>query len=502
MNKRNLVMQAAVAGVFAVTIGSANAATAVSATSVKFAAEQFLGTTPNAAIYLPNLSVVTATAIPAGSILSVAVELTGAIFATTLIGDVGAGVAASTAVAPAVSTAITCSAGSTLSGTTVALPGVSTQTTTTNNANVVLCSFTTSGAVGIGGTLLTLNAPALSAAGLASTSATVSAVGTIYVGTATAPVGAALPTAGTLEAASPSTTVATSANGVTITAAAGTAGKIDLTATPVGSAFSGAASATVVDLGTITVTSGTAKYLSTAVSYAIGTPAKTLTTTVTAPAGFFSAMKTAGLISLITSDCITGATTLATSTAFGTSALAAAATTVSTTAATPVTATAYHVCMSIPTSSSTSVALVPGTAALTATLGAAATQDSAKTLASTNLWALAYNGSQYDVRNYVPKGATGYTSFVRVINTGSVSSSISVAVIDETTGAAGTAFVLGTLAAGAAKNYSSTDVEAVTGAITSTARPRLRITGPTNTLNVQTFLALPSGDIVDMTGAQ
>jgi len=123
-------------------------------------------------------------------------------------------------------------------------------------------------------------------------------------------------------------------------------------------------------------------------------------------------------------------------------------------------------------------------------------------LASTPLQALALNGASYDVRNYVPAGAVGYVTYIRVINTGSLSASVSAAQVNETTGVAGVAGVLGTVAAGAAVNYTSTQVETAVGAVAATARPRIRITAPTNGLEVQTFLAQPNGTISDMTGAQ
>jgi len=502
MKRRNEILQTAVAAVFLAAAGSASAATALSVTSVKYAAEQFAGTTPYAAAVGPTLSVVTGTAIPSGSIITVEVELGGGVFAAAQTGVTSTAPAANEVdfTTGAAATVPTCSMGSTTVGVTTAAAGVVAPTTTASNANVITCSVTTTAAIGIGGTVMTVTTPSLNAAALASTSATVTANATILVGTHTAPVGAAVPTSGTLEAASGATTIATSAQGITLAGAAGTAGKIDLTATPVASAFTGAYSTTVVDLGSVKATNGTAKLVSDGTSAYSIVASKTLVATVTAPAGFFAALKTTGTITLNDTTC--GGATLATSSTFVTSAAAAAATTVSTVAATPTTGVAYHVCMTIPASGTTSVPLVPGTPTLTATLGSAAAQDSAESLASTALWPLAYNGSTYDVRNYVPAAATGYNTFVRVINTGSVSAAISVAKIDDATGTVGTAGQLGTLPAGATANYSPAQIEAVTGAIASTSRPRLRITAPTNSLNVQTFLALPSGDITDMTGAQ
>lgn len=506
MKKRNVILQAAVAGALLTMFGSANAASAINATSVKYAAEQFAGTTPYAAAVGPTVTVITATAIPAGSILTAVVELNGAVFAAAQVGATTAGTAANkidaTTGTPGV--APDCSMGSITAGVTAAAAGVTAPTATASNANVVSCQFTTSQAIGIGGTVIRIATPSLNAPSLSSTSATVTANATILVGSVAAPVGAAVATTGTLEASSGATTIATSATGIALTAGAGTTGKIDLTATPVASAFADAYSTTVVDLGFVKATDGTAKLVTAGNgAYIIAAKAtSTVVATVSAPAGFFAALKTTGTISLHDTTC--GAAALATTATFASNTLASAATSVSTPAAVPATGVSYRVCMTIPASGSTSVALIPATPTITATLGAAAAQDSVETVASTNLWALAYNGSQYDVRNYVPAAATGYNTFVRVINTGSISAVVSVALVDDVTGVAGTSGALGTLAAGASRNFSPQDIEAVTGAVASTSRPRLRITAPTNTMNVQTYLAQPvgAGVISDMTGGQ
>lgn len=507
MKKNNVILQAAIASALFTMMGSAYAASSISATSIAYAKEQFAGTTPYAAAVGPTMSVLSATSIPAGSIITVQVELTGGVFAADQVGDTTANTAANIVDATTAMplAAPTCTMGSTIAGVTAAATGVVAQTATAANANVVSCSFTTVNAVGIGGTVLRIATPSINAAGLASTSATVTATASILVGSVAAPVGTAVSTTGTLEAASPAKTIATSAQGVTLAAAAGTAGQIDLTASPVASAFTGAVSATIVNLGTITATNGSTKKVSDGTTaYTIASQNKMLTATVTAPAGFFAALKTTGTIHLDTgANCATATLAGATSATFATNAAAAAATSVSVTStANPASATAYNVCMTIPASGTTSVALIEGTPTVTATLGAAAAQDSTETLASTNLWALAYNGQTVTVRNYVPLAATGYYTFVRVINTGAVSAPVSVALKDDTTGVTGTSGVLATLAAGAARNFTPTEIEAVTGAVASTARPRLVITAPTNALDVQTFLFDAAGNFADMTGAQ
>jgi len=515
MNKSNSILSAAVLGALLVMTGAANAATAVSTASIKYAAEQFAGTTPSAAVVAPTMNIVSSTALPSGSVVTVMVELTGGIFGAAPTGGVN-NVAAAGAVTTSALGAVTptVTIGSTITGTTTAAAGVgATVTATTNNANVVVLTMTTTNAIGIGGTIATITTPTISAAGLASTAATVTANATILVGSIAAPVGAAVPTSGTLEAASGATTIATSAKGITLTAAANTsAAKIDLTATVPSTKFTvGAASATetasatLYKLGTLTVTDGTAKVVDGTTAYVTG--AKTTIATVTAPAGFFAALGTTGVITVRATNataCAGAVVGAATSATFATAALASAATSISTPAANFTGAvapgTAVDVCMSV----NGTTAIAAGTPSLTATLGAAAAQDSADTLAATNLETLALNGAQTDVRSYIPAAATGYASYIRVINTGSVAAPVSgqFVGIDGAVTTAGT--IISSLPAGGAQTLTAAQIEAVLGAPAggATVRPRLRVTGPTNGLQVQSFMSSPAGVFTDMTGAQ
>jgi len=131
--------------------------------------------------------------------------------------------------------------------------------------------------------------------------------------------------------------------------------------------------------------------------------------------------------------------------------------------------------------------------------------DSANALAATNLWALAKNGSTVDVRSYIPVAGTGYTSFVRVINTGAVSAAVTGQYLYQD-GTTSTAATLTTLAAGGSVTLTSAQVEAALGAPTASIgsnRPRLRLTAPTNGLNAQSFiLTNANGNFSDATGAQ
>ena len=103
-----------------------------------------------------------------------------------------------------------------------------------------------------------------------------------------------------------------------------------------------------------------------------------------------------------------------------------------------------------------------------------------------------------DVRSYIPAalGSAGYIGFVRVINTGSTATSITVSMIDENTGSV---CCTGTLAAafpaGAAVTYAATDIERALGiAITAGSRPRIRVSAlPQATIQVQSLQSNPGG---------
>lgn len=507
MKKSNVLLQAAIAGALMAMVGSAYAQTSTSVTSVAYATEQFLGTTPSAAVLAPSINVITGTAIPAGSVITAMVQLTGGIWAGSISGVIAGATQADAVVTNTAGGVGAVSFGATGTGVTTAASGVgATASATANNANVLRITHTTASAVGIGATLFVINTPTISAAGLATTAGTVTATSSIFTGTIAAPLGAAVPTTGLLEVASAAGTVATAVVGTTQAVAANTStAKIDLTAATAATKFSTVtasatetASTTVYKLGTFTVTDGSGK-LVTAGNGAYTSAARTTVATMTGTAGFFAPLGTTGTITLhAPTGAACGAAASATSATFTTAALAAAATTLSAPAIQTTTGTAYDVCMTV---NGTTV-IAAGTPSLGLATGVAVAQNSVSTFAATALETLALNGASYDVRNYVPLAATGYTTFVRVINTGSVSAAVSAALVNETTGVVGTAGVLGTLAAGAAVNYTSTQVEAAAGTVAATARPRIRITAPTNGMNVQTFLASPNGNITDMTGAQ
>ena len=116
----------------------------------------------------------------------------------------------------------------------------------------------------------------------------------------------------------------------------------------------------------------------------------------------------------------------------------------------------------------------------------------------------AITGTAVVVRTYVPAAdsVTGYTSYLRVINTGSSSTPVTVALLDGTTGARGSSVILANLAAGAAQTFSSSQIEAALGSpVAAGSRPRIAVSGNT-VLEVQSFLTQPGGAFTEVSGGQ
>jgi len=531
MKKTNVILQAAIASALLVMAGTASATT-VSVTAPAFAKELLQGSSAaTTALTIPlaglGISVLANVGIPANSVVYVYVKIAGA--SLSALPSVAPGNAAAAIDAAAAGVSATMTAANL--GTTT---GTANPTGVGAGVDYLVFKLTTGAtAIGVGNTVAIIGGAASgggttlpvivnNAAAMLTAPLTVTA--SVGLGAPATRFGAMPVIATNFDAASTAVNLATTVQGITIAAAAATnAGQIDLTANPVASQFTSATtvpattnlgiSAILAKLGTVTVTDGTTSLASLATgvasSYTLAASAGAtgFSTTVAAPAGFFTALGATGVLTLDTSaTCTTGVAGVngMASAALGTAAAAAGATSIAIpSTALPTAGTSYTVCMFLPAHTATSPAIVAGTPTIAATLAHNGTvNDSNNTLAATNLYAMTLNGASYDVRNYVPSGAVGYTTYVRVINTGSLPAAVSAALVDEATGVAGAAGVLGTLASGAAVNYTSAQVEAVVGAVAATARPRIRISGPTNGLQVQTFLAQPNGTISDMTGAQ
>jgi len=162
-----------------------------------------------------------------------------------------------------------------------------------------------------------------------------------------------------------------------------------------------------------------------------------------------------------------------------------------------------YVCMTVKPTNTT--AITPTAYSATASLAKTAATELATVVASTPLLATALNGSTVDVRSYIPAATVGYTSFVRVINTGSVTAPVTGVWLYEngTVGTYGT--LIASLTAGGSTTLSSAQVEAALGAPTVIGgnRPRLRVAAATNALQAQSFfLTNANGNFSDVTGAQ
>lgn len=163
------------------------------------------------------------------------------------------------------------------------------------------------------------------------------------------------------------------------------------------------------------------------------------------------------------------------------------------------TAVPVFVCMQVNTTNTVSIPVTQPS--LVVTLAGTSAATSNVTTAATSLYNLINNGATVDVRSYVPAAAVGYTSYIRIINTGSVAAPVSASVINQTTGVVGTsAVIIPSLAAGASTTLTSSQLETAIGAIAATDRPRIRITAP-GVLSVQSYMLNPGGSFTILHGA-
>jgi hypothetical protein len=309
---------------------------------------------------------------------------------------------------------------------------------------------------------------------------------------------------GNLEAASTAVNVITSSQAVTSAAqiASGFAAnaetaKIDLTSTPT-------AGTRIVDSNNTnyaynTLGSVTFSDASTAAQYLAATTAVVVTNATVYTGGtsfdisLVSGAFTAGTTFSLNSDatCLP-ASALAGSTQTPTT-VAATTTLVTLANTTQPTTSAFYICATYPSTA----AITPYQPKITGKLVKASTAYLDKAVASTNMYNLVNNGAVVDVNTYIPATDGGiFSSFMRIVNAGQVAAPITVALVNPVTGNATTLGNLPSLAAGAVITYTSAQLEAATTAVTfvagdpgtSTQRPRLRFTAPTNSLKVQSFL--------------
>ena len=498
MKKRNLITQAAIASAFLAMAGGAQAGT-LSGASV-FATELF-GSTATSALALTPAAVTYTFNTPGG----IVINPTGNIYEYFRL---SAGLLAA---APATSDF---SFGGGLSGLAASAVALSTDSTTVR-VTLNNTSSTTNVTIGVGGTVVWT--PAAGAITNVNT-ALATAASTLDMQASVASSGSTLPNTGTALPAdldnglSNNFAFVTSTPAITSKIAASSSfatvetQKIDLTATSPGSRFtapgntlSNANSTTVVNLGSLTFTDATGTQginTNAATDYTIagrGTAA-TLNGTVT------GSFKTGATMALTTDTaCTTGiaagssgtlnTTTLATFTFSG--------------GTLPTSATANYICLTVP---ATTGAIPVTTPTASFTFTKTTTTDAANT-ASGTLYALGNNGSTVDVRSYIPAVTSGYTSYVRVINTGAVAATVTGQWLyeDGTTSTPAT-LITPALAVGGSTTLSSAQIEAALGAPTASIgndRPRLRLTASTNGLQAQSFfLTNANGNFSDATGAQ
>jgi alpha-tubulin suppressor-like RCC1 family protein len=117
----------------------------------------------------------------------------------------------------------------------------------------------------------------------------------------------------------------------------------------------------------------------------------------------------------------------------------------------------------------------------------------------------AQSGTSVAVRSFLPAAmaSLGYTGFIRVINTGTAATPISVSLLDGATGqASASAQLMASLPAGAAKTFSAQQVEtALRLTLPSSVRPRIQVTANAN-IEVQSFMSNPGGTVTQLSGAQ
>jgi hypothetical protein len=513
VNKRNLIIQAAVAGLFsaatlsayATGVGSANGNSAQIATQA---------VTASSVIGAGSIQFVETGSLPPGT-YEVYVKLNGgATFAETAGGNINAGTLSINGVSSGTTATAAVSAGVVSADQTFVVFPIVITAPAGLPANTTTFTFQPSGVAASAGGI----ANAFSAASTGSLTATVS-IGASASYSTTAPVAD--------EATASTAPIATFVSGITdgalssglftgaglplpyTTAVNPEAAVINVVGGATGVQLTGnvnvAGNSVLLDLGgfyfadvnsTHTTGGTTAPYGADAAhSFNIATDytAATSTAVVTAPAGFFSVANGTGGSVFLSASATCGAV-LAGSTAAAISATGATATFSAIPAFTqdvPV-----YVCVQATTADTT--AWVQGTPSVTATMVSQLTTVASVTLASTNLYTLNSNGGTAYVREYVPAAATastGYQSFIRVINTGSVPAKISFAFIDDAQGTALTSAAGTTTAAvpkGGAITLTSAQIEALVVAAngtapTASARPRVFVTAPT-TITVQSYL--------------
>ena len=491
MKRSNVILHAAVASALLNMAGGAQAGV-VSATAVKFATELFGSSATGSNVLIKPSTAVYTYNTPGGIVINPSgviygyLRLTGGTFAAATAGDFafGAGISGLAATAAAIAT----------DSSTVRV--TITNTTTLNQT------------IGVGGTMTWT--PATNSVG--GVNVTLGAAGGAVTIQGSMASSSSLPTSGTALPAdldnglSNTANLATSGSAITSAIAASSTfavketQQVDLLATAPGTRFtqpgtaaSNANSTTVVNLGSLTFTNvATTMAVDGTTAYTVATrgTATTLAGTVT---GTYKSSATMALTTDLACTVNIGAgpngtlnTGLTTFTFAG--------------GTLPTSGTPFYVCLTVPANT---VQIPLGTPTASFAFTKTTTTDAANTAAG-NLYTLAYNGSQVDVRNYVPAANASWVDVVRLINTGTVTATVSGQFINETTGALiGTSQAIATsLPPGGTATLTSSQIEAVLGAQAASSRPRLRISAPTNGMDVQNYISTPQGGFSIMHGKE
>jgi hypothetical protein len=500
MKKLNLIC----ASIALLAAGAANAGTAVS-TATKIAVENFGGSAASqdtlAVLGAPiSYSMSTITAVNSGSTVYFTVRLTGGKFAA----------------APA-ATAFTFGGQACIAGAATATNPQCAVTLSTDKSTVKV-AITTAASYTLGLGAFTWTPVAADINNVNSTLATVGGKVSASIGLVTLNPTAieATDTQATIDAPLATGDLAVATKAITGTVSASGAvtytGKIDLTASPAGSNYTITNvvngntnfTADTAMLGSYkfkNATAGSAKQLAGVNDYTItagsGNATNTGVSVVVTP-GSGQTFPVGSTLFLSSSNvCATALAGSTTGTLTTTN--AATAKTLTTTVAVA-NDTDYFVCLTKPTGTGNTA--TPIQATITATVAAAATNDSIGAATGSG-YNLQYNGSTVTVNTYWPAALAPYnfTGYLRVTNTGSVPAAVTATHLLPSTGAAGNSgVIIASLAAGQTMLLTSSAVEQVLGASPfGLNAARLRVTAPTDGLRVQSLLQFNSGNLVEFT---
>ncbi|MBV8502047.1 MAG: hypothetical protein JO006_10035 [Paucibacter sp.] len=511
MKKLNLIAASAAL----LVAGMANAGTLASATAggTLFAVEDFgptttaaTGITPGAITY--TIGTTNGIVINAGGKIYLTVRLAGGTWsAAPAVGTIGG-----------TALAVGGAGNGVVSAPTLSSDGTTAVYTVTYTAGVTLgvgSTFTyTPAALSVLGTKSALG----TVGGTVSASVSLSAITPVVQ----APSTTYAPNTGTAQAADidgpvGTAVIAKTVQGVTLSTSSLPAytGRIDLTASPAASKYALLAApgvAVPAALGSVTATdattAGNALNGSTAVNTAAAVAGPTNALSVVVTPGTNQAFPIGATLYLDITSSACGAPVAGTTSAAVTSTTTTTAITLTLPSASTTTGVPAFICMTAPSAGNTAT---PLTVTLNPQLNFTLTTATSGIDSATGTgFALGYNGSSYTLNTYFPAAISqyGYSTYTRVVNTGSVAANVSAAYVDGTTGLTGTSAVIATsLQPGAAVLLNNTTIEAALAAAGAAApavnaRPRLNITAPTNGLRVQNFVQSANGTFTEVSSQQ